>query len=114
MPRKKHFELTYHHVFEGFIMRIIPTNHPLISVQLFNKPAVLDFFQDRRIDEVTGVEIFHLRAGLGELIDDGLNAFAGRGTELSGHLVVRRLHQGDVVEARIFFQHSSATSLLAF
>ena len=52
---------------------------PLISIQLFNEAAVLDFFQDRRIDEVTGVEIFHLRPGLGELIDDGLNAFAVRG-----------------------------------
>ena len=53
---------------------------------------------------MAGVEIFHLRPGLGELIDDRLNAFAGRGTEISGHLVVRRLHQGGIVEAK-FFQH---------
>ena len=44
---------------------------------IFNEAlALLDFLQDRWIDEVAGVEIFHLRAGLGELIDDGLNTFA--------------------------------------
>ena len=81
---------------------------PLISIQLLNEAAVLDFFQDRRIDEVAGVEIFHLRAGLGELIDDGLNAFAvrmGNSPDQSlRHLLIRRLHQGQIVEPSIFFQ----------
>ena len=108
MPRKKHFDLTYHHVFEGFIIRIIPTNHPLVSVQLLNKSAVLDFFQDRRIDEVTGVESFHLRPGLGELIYNGLNSFAvgvGSSTDQSlRHLVIRLLYQGQIVETRVLFE----------
>jgi hypothetical protein len=50
----------------------------LISIQLFDEAAVLDFFQDRRIDEVIGVQIFHFWPGLGELIDDGLNTIAVR------------------------------------
>jgi len=47
-----------------------------MSIQFLNKTAVLDFFQDCRIDEVARVKAFHLLAGFGELIDDGLNAFA--------------------------------------
>ncbi len=87
---------------------ITPKEAPLVPIQLFDEAAVFDFFQDRRIDEVARIEIFHLRAGLGELIDDGLNAFAvriGNSTDQSlGHLVVGRLHQGQIVEAGIFFQ----------
>ena len=106
---EKHLELTYHHVFEGFIIRIIPANHPLISVQLLNKPAVLDLFQDRRVDEVIGVEVFHLRSSFGELVDDGLNAFAvrvGNSPDQSlGHLFISHLYQGQIVESGVLFQN---------
>ena len=90
----------------------------LISIQLFNEAAVLDFFQDRRIDEVTGIEIFHLRPGLGKLIDDGLNSFAvgvGSSTDQSlRHLVISRLYQRQIIEPRVFFQDVQRNLFIRF
>ena len=118
MPRKKHFELTYRHVFERFVMGILPTNHPLISIQLFNEATVLDLFQDRRIDEVTGVEIFHFRPGLGELINDRLDSFAigvrDSSDQSLGHFLIGHLYKREIVLPGIFFQDVQRNVFVGF
>ena len=45
----------------------------LFPIQPLHNATVLDFFQDRCIDEVIGVEAVGLRAGFRELIDDALD-----------------------------------------
>jgi hypothetical protein len=46
-------------------------------VQFFHKPAVLDLFQKRAIDEIARFQIFSIGARFGAMIENRLNARRG-------------------------------------
>src|SRR3972149_7156004 len=81
----------------------------LLSVQTLYEPAVLDLLQDPRIDQIAGLEFFNLRAAFAELIQDSLNSLWARvrnaANQPLGHLLVGGLHERDIVDAGVFFQH---------
>jgi hypothetical protein len=49
-----------------------------VGVQFFHETAVLHLLQKRAIDEIARFRIFRIRAGLGEMIENRLNARQGR------------------------------------